>query len=408
MVYRIAVGTISNSRHALCKLTVNNHYFLTNRCCFTATQTSTKTFNLVRIVTCVTMSTTTHPTTYNNVQDVALHWDYTTVPTLNEKCIHVSLKPCNNETLVVSKTSSTDPTNVPISSESIDMMTNTNTDCDTNSSDSIPEAVLIYERQLRKAQHAKKTSRSIDESDLHVVFVDEYLVVINKPAGVLTVPGLNHNPSILDLVYKKYGISSGVSDPVHMIVHRLDMDTSGLVVFARSLDIAKQMHTIFRNHNITKYYECLVMGHLRTPNMSQSDMHTDTNTSSGSILTVNDATKLYIDLPIQRDHEHPPFMRISTPQSEIAAMNCVDQLQSHGWKKIIRKAAKSSQSMIEIIEYGMYHSGGNNGSSMDDNHATSNPTESQSLLPYTRLRLEPITGRTHQLRVHWYVNVLWL
>ena len=193
---------------------------------------------------------------------------------------------------------------------------------------------------------------------------------------------------------------NSVTDPVHMIVHRLDMDASGIVVFARTLPIAKQLHTIFRNRlHITKQYECLVMGHLLIPPYKEKTSITvDGNIENDFPPLATTDCKILIDLPIQRDHVHPPFMRISTPRSEKAAMECVDQLQLHGWKKIMRKAAKPSQSIVvKILEYGRYKN--------DDTITQPDVPDQQhqSSLPYTRLRLEPITGRTHQLRVHWYV-----
>lgn len=372
-----------------------------------------------------TSATVTEVVATTEPVDVALVWKYITATEttsrrsciLHEPHIYVSLQPITD---VSSSTSTITPsidsdiihTSLKVPGTDMDQCSSDCTTIDTgnyendvqtdkkNDVDVIPESVLIYERQIRKAQHAKKSSQPLTDSDLNVIYVDDYMVVINKPAGVLTVPGLNNNPSILDLVYKQYGINT-VTDPVHMIVHRLDMDTSGIVVFARTLSIAKQLHTIFRDRvHITKQYECLVMGHLRIPPNKENTINVndgyDENEFTPSATT---DYKILIDLPIQRDHIHPPFMRISTPRSEKAAMECVDQLQLHGWKKIMRKAAKPSQSIIvQILEYGMYKN--------DDNIAhCSDLTDEQhqASLPYTRIRLEPITGRTHQLRVHWYV-----
>jgi tRNA pseudouridine32 synthase / 23S rRNA pseudouridine746 synthase len=233
------------------------------------------------------------------------------------------------------------------------------------SGDATPASVLLYERQLRKAQHAKKVGMALNPKDLQVVFLDDYIVVANKPSGLLCVPGINANPSLLDLVYERYGGQAG--DPQTMIVHRLDMDTSGLVLFARLPDVAKKLHAMFRDQQVSKEYECLVMGHF--PLLS---CRGNPNPDSPS--------RMMIDLPLQRDHENPPFMRVSTPQSEVAAMACVSQLQKHGWKKLVRKRPKPSQTLVSVVEFG---------------------TRGNNSLQYTRLRLEPITGRTHQLRVHW-------
>ena len=293
-----------------------------------------------------------------SISDVALVWEpsITTRNATTVPCIKISLQPATKDE----------------SNSQLEYLTTSAEVAD----GSIPESVLRYERQLRKAQHAKKVGQSPPE--LQVIHVDESIVVVNKPAGVLTVPGLNGHPSLLDRVYALYG--EAVTDPANMIVHRLDMDTSGLVIFARSLEVSKQMHAIFRDRKVVKEYECLVMGHLPEWQKDDEDLGSS-----------NMNTPLLIDLPLQRDHEHPPFMRVSTPLSEAAAMACVDQLQKHGWKKIIRKSAKPSQSLVTILEVGTRES----------------RTTKQSL-PFTRLRLEPITGRTHQLRVHWYDLVVFL
>jgi 23S rRNA-/tRNA-specific pseudouridylate synthase len=227
-------------------------------------------------------------------------------------------------------------------------------------SETIPASVLQWNRQMRKQQHLKKAGTSIKGEDLRVVFSDNHIVVVNKPAGVLTVPGVNSNPSLLTLVHERYGAS--ILDPAHMIVHRLDMDTSGLVVFGRTQEVTKKLHAQFRLQKVTKEYECLVMGTLPIVTGCTKQLVSD----------------VHIDLPLQRDHENPPFMRVSTPKSEQAAIAAVKDLQKHGWKKIIRKKPKPSQTKLMVMDHG---SRGEN-------------------LPFTRLRLVPLTGRTHQLRVH--------
>jgi len=113
----------------------------------------------------------------------------------------------------------------------------------------IPDSVLKWERQMRKikaADRASKTNVNIQDH-LHTIYQDENIVVTNKPSGILCVPGVNKNRSLLDLVYEVYGdgccgeddganenddecsTSSTVIPPLQrdsMIVHRLDMDTS--------------------------------------------------------------------------------------------------------------------------------------------------------------------------------------
>lgn len=242
-----------------------------------------------------------------------------------------------------------------------------------NSRKVIPESVLRYERQLRKAQHAKKAGATLHLNDLKVVYDDDYIVVVNKPAGVLTVPGINSNSSILDLVHAAYG--QDCPDPATMIVHRLDMDTSGIVLFGRQPDTTKRLHEIFRDRHVVKEYEALTVGIFPE------------GIESGSI-----------DLPLQRDHAHPPFMRVATPQSEAAAYAAVDDLQSHGWKKIVRKAPKPSQTEFAVLERRQRNI--IQRSTADHDPSDNDSTKTANGLPYTRLRLWPRTGRTHQLRVH--------
>ena len=58
----------------------------------------------------------------------------------------------------------------------------------------IPESVLQFQRQIRKNQAAKRASTPLCKKKVHIVHNDAHIVVVNKPSGVLTVPGINSNP----------------------------------------------------------------------------------------------------------------------------------------------------------------------------------------------------------------------
>ena len=257
----------------------------------------------------------------------------------------------------------------------------------------IPETVLQFERQKRKVQAAKRASTPLSQSQLQIIHSDEHLIVVNKPSGVLTVPGINSNPSMLTLLYEMYQNDLGVDmKREHMITHRLDMDTSGIVLFAKTKQCMSGMQAAFRDKTVTKYYEALVCGHIPE------------HIKGGSI-----------DLALQRDHRFPPFMRVATPSSEIAAKEVVKDLQTAGFKKLVKKKPKPSQTLFEVMGR-EYIDGGRkrplglgSGSADKDLHNSKTENgkegvnaedESTRKYPVTRIKLTPITGRTHQLRVH--------
>ncbi len=87
-----------------------------------------------------------------------------------------------------------------------------------------------------------------------VVFSDADLVVTNKPTGLLSVPGIGEEK--LDCALTRLAAHFG---ELH-IVHRLDMATSGLLVFARHKEALKDLHKQFREGTVDKAYEAVVAG----------------------------------------------------------------------------------------------------------------------------------------------------
>src|SRR5262249_32677242 len=98
------------------------------------------------------------------------------------------------------------------------------------------------------------------ESGLHLLYEDSSLLVINKPAGLLTVPlpSQPDEPSLLDQV-KHHLRSSKKATP--LVVHRIDRDTSGIVLFAKTPEAQRNLKEQFESRKAERDYLAVVYGH---------------------------------------------------------------------------------------------------------------------------------------------------
>jgi 23S rRNA pseudouridine1911/1915/1917 synthase len=100
---------------------------------------------------------------------------------------------------------------------------------------------------------------------LDIVYEDELIIVINKPAGMVThpAPGNYENTLVNALLFHCTDLSGigGVVRPG--IVHRLDKDTSGLIVAAKNDDAHRNLSTQFEKHDVHKVYRALVWGDIK-------------------------------------------------------------------------------------------------------------------------------------------------
>lgn len=205
------------------------------------------------------------------------------------------------------------------------------------------------ERRLleNKIQAEAKASEPLDSTtDLNILYLDNQICVTSKPSGILSVPGPRRNPSLSGLVHE---LVKPDIDIDQMVVHRLDLDTSGVLVYALTEAALKRLHIDFRDRRVHKEYEALLAGHFKS------------------------SAEVEIDVSLERDPFHPPFMRAAQPKDGVN----IDTVHP-SFRKFIEQAPKASQTELHVLSM-EYLPGG---------------------LPVTRVRLIPKTGRTHQLRVH--------
>jgi tRNA pseudouridine32 synthase/23S rRNA pseudouridine746 synthase len=155
--------------------------------------------------------------------------------------------------------------------------------------------------------------------DIELVYCDAALLVANKPAGLLAVPGRGPD--------KQGCLAARIQTefPDALIVHRLDMATSGLILFARGLEMQRKLSRLFHDRRVRKRYVAVVAGRLD---------------AAGEIA-----------LPLIADWPNRPK------------------------QKVDHEIGKRSLTRYRLLHY-------------DAARDTS------------RAELEPVTGRSHQLRVH--------
>jgi len=107
---------------------------------------------------------------------------------------------------------------------------------------------------------ATRRPRPFRTGDLHLLYEDAALLVLNKPAGMLSVPLERRAaaPSAYNLV-EDHLRSSGKRRP--LVVHRIDLDTSGVVIFAKTVAAQHALKAQFRRREPDRVYHAVVYGH---------------------------------------------------------------------------------------------------------------------------------------------------
>jgi 23S rRNA pseudouridine1911/1915/1917 synthase len=165
-----------------------------------------------------------------------------------------------------------------------------------------------------------------EEMALRVVWEDEHLLVVDKPAGVVVHPAPGHGRGTL--VHGLLARDIGGGDPERPgIVHRLDRDTSGLMVVARSEDAYKRLQAMVRRRELERHYLALVVGRPRS-------------------------RRGRIEAPIGRDRRNPfrQSLDTDTPREAITHFELVELLPQHALLDVGLETGRTHQIRVHLAE----------------------------------------------------------
>lgn len=123
------------------------------------------------------------------------------------------------------------------------------------------EPILKFMLQGLDVEENPLLKDTLHDTELEILYEDEWLLIVNKPAGMLSVPGKITNDSVYSRLRILYPNATEL-----MIVHRLDMATSGLLLVAKTQEVYKHLQAQFKNRSIKKRYTALLDGNIHTEN----------------------------------------------------------------------------------------------------------------------------------------------
>jgi 23S rRNA pseudouridine1911/1915/1917 synthase len=129
------------------------------------------------------------------------------------------------------------------------------------------EVEKIAKRELRPGdaiELARKEHHSLLPPEVSLLHEDEDIIVVVKPPGLLTVSTESEREQTLQAVLNRYLKAKGIADRIH-VVHRLDREASGILVFARSFEVREALKERFAAHDIDRIYVAVVEGSIDPP-----------------------------------------------------------------------------------------------------------------------------------------------
>ncbi len=100
-----------------------------------------------------------------------------------------------------------------------------------------------------------------EDIPIDIIYEDEYFLAVNKPAGMVVHPASGHKTgTLLNAIYYKYPDIMGIGGNRPGLVHRLDKETSGVIVIAKDLKTFHKLQELWKNKKVKKYYLAFVYG----------------------------------------------------------------------------------------------------------------------------------------------------
>ena len=160
------------------------------------------------------------------------------------------------------------------------------------------EPVMTYRHPLMSGvtQKSEATESSLPTT-FGNLYEDESIIVVEKPSGMPSVPGLDGRISLQEILTSGMAGRNDSSPGTIHAVHRLDMDTSGVMVFAKSAEAAVNLRRQFEDHTVRKTY------------MAKVSADTDIPSKTG---------KGAIDLPLSPDYDERPRQKVDFTQGKPA------------------------------------------------------------------------------------------
>ena len=149
--------------------------------------------------------------------------------------------------------------------------------------------VLTGDKLSLQIPEPKEASLKPYNFKLEIIHEDDDLLVINKPAGIIMHPGAgNYDKTLVNALvnYNKNSLSNIGDELRPGIVHRIDKNTSGLVVIAKNNETHENLSKQFNDHSITRIYQLLIWGKLR-PSSGRIDTYITRSSKNRQLMEVS-------------------------------------------------------------------------------------------------------------------------